>query len=100
MLRIAKRMVVVVGVLLVLAFALIGVLSVTRGTPVRHVLAVGDDRLPGVRDSLFRRIAPCRVPIHVTAGDSAWMTVISLDGRAGAVIISATWRSRWRWPAG
>ena len=55
MLRLIKRLSAVLGVLAVLAFALIGVLTVTRGTPVRRVLAVGDERLPGVRDSLFGR---------------------------------------------
>jgi cardiolipin synthase A/B len=53
MLRVAKKISIGVVVLLVLGFALIGVLSVTRGSPVRSVLAVGDTRLPGVRDSLF-----------------------------------------------
>jgi cardiolipin synthase len=55
MLRVIKRLSAVLGVLAVLAFALIGVLTVTRGTPVRRVLAMGDERLPGVRDSLFVR---------------------------------------------
>src|SRR4029453_4950401 len=53
--RIIKRLGAVLGVLAVLAFALIGLLTVTRGTPVRKVLAVGDEKLPGVRDSLFVR---------------------------------------------
>ena len=53
MLRVVKKISVGVVILLVLGFALIGVLSVTRGSPVRRVLAVGDSRLPGVRDSLF-----------------------------------------------
>jgi cardiolipin synthase len=55
MIRAIKRVAAALGVLTVLAFALIGVLTVTRGTPVRRVLAIGDDRLPGVRDSLFTR---------------------------------------------
>jgi cardiolipin synthase len=55
MLRVIKRLSVVLGVLAVLAFALIGILTVTRGTPVRRVLAIGDAKLPGVRDSLFVR---------------------------------------------
>ena len=53
--RIIKRLGAVLGVLAVLAFALIGLLTVTRGTPVRKVLAVGDEKLPGVRDSVFVR---------------------------------------------
>ena len=55
MIRVIKRLSAVLGVLAVLAFALIGVLTVTRGTPVRRVLAIGDNKLPGVRDSLFIR---------------------------------------------
>jgi cardiolipin synthase len=53
MLRVVKRISVGIAVLVLLAFALIGVLTVTRGSPVRRVLAVGDAQLPGVRDSLF-----------------------------------------------
>jgi cardiolipin synthase len=42
--------------LFVLGLALIGVLSMTRGTPIRTILAIGDSiRLPSVRDSLFAR---------------------------------------------
>ena len=55
MLRVIKRLSAVLGVLAILAFALIGILTVTRGTPVRRVLAIGDAKLPGVRDSLFVR---------------------------------------------
>jgi len=55
MIRIIKRLGAVLGVLAILAFALIGLLTVTRGTPVRKVLAIGDEKLPGVRDSLFVR---------------------------------------------
>ena len=69
MIRFVKRFVVVVGVLIVLAFALIGVLSVTRGTPVRHVLAIGDDRLPGVRDSLFMRTMQTFAGINLEPGN-------------------------------
>src|SRR4029079_3635537 len=53
MIRFFKRLAAVMGVWVVLWFALIGMLTVTRGTPVRRVLAVGDEQLPGVRDSLF-----------------------------------------------
>ena len=55
MIRFIKRFGAVLGVLVILAFALIGMLTVTRGTPVRKVLAIGDDHLPGVSDSLFSR---------------------------------------------
>ena len=55
MIRAIKRLSAVLGVLLLVAFALIGLLTVTRGTPVRRVLAVGDRQLPSVRDSVFTR---------------------------------------------
>ena len=44
-----------VGLLLVLLLALIGGLSVTRGTPVQAVLTLAGDDLPAVRDSVFAR---------------------------------------------
>jgi cardiolipin synthase len=70
MLRIIKRVSVVIGVLVVLAFALIGVLTITRGTPVRRVLAVGDDRMPGVRDSLFVRTIELFSGMKLEAGNT------------------------------
>jgi cardiolipin synthase len=51
-----KRVSIVLGIILLLALALIGVLSVTRGTPVKAVVAVGDrNGPPDVTDSLFAR---------------------------------------------
>jgi cardiolipin synthase A/B len=44
-----------VGLLVVLLLALIGGLSVTRGTPVQAVLTLAGDDLPAVRDSVFAR---------------------------------------------
>ena len=70
MIRAIKRVAAVLGVLTVLAFALIGVLTVTRGTPVRRVLAIGDDRLPGVRDSLFIRTIELFAGMKVEPGNS------------------------------
>jgi len=69
MIRAIKRVAAVLGVLTVLAFALIGVLTVTRGTPVRRVLAIGDDRLPGVRDSLFVRTIELFAGMKVEPGN-------------------------------
>src|SRR3954466_16322679 len=65
MLRVVKRISVVVAVLVLLAFALIGALSVTRGSPVRRVLAIGDARLPGVRYSLFSHTIELFSGMHV-----------------------------------
>ena len=70
MIRVVKRVSVVIGVLIVLAFALIGVLTVTRGSPVSRVLALGDDRLPGVRDSLFVRTLELFAGVRIEPGNS------------------------------
>jgi cardiolipin synthase len=51
-----KRVSIVVGLLLVGALALAGILSLTRGTPVKAVVAIGDKNgPPTVTDSLFSR---------------------------------------------
>jgi cardiolipin synthase len=51
-----KRVSVVVGLLLAGALALVGILSLTRGTPVKAVVAIGDKNgPPTVTDSLFSR---------------------------------------------
>jgi cardiolipin synthase len=70
MIRVVKRLFAVLGVLAVLAFALIGLLTVTRGTPVRRVLAVGDNKLPGVRDSLFVRTIELFSGMHMEKGNA------------------------------
>src|SRR5687768_12520527 len=67
--RMAKRLIVAVAILVVLAFALIGALSVTRGSPVRHVLAIGDDQLPSVRDSVFFRTLELFASVHIEPGN-------------------------------
>lgn len=69
MIRALKRLSVVLGVLVVLAFALIGVLTVTRGSPVRTVLAPGDARTPSVRDSLFVRTLELFAGVHIEPGN-------------------------------
>lgn len=54
--RTVGRVLLILLGLLVLVFALIGVLSQTRGTPVHSVQGVtGNDHLPAVGDSLFAR---------------------------------------------
>lgn len=70
MIRVLKRLSVVIGVLVILAFALIGVLTVTRGSPVRRVLAPGDERMPGVRDSLFVRTLELFAGMHIEPGNT------------------------------
>jgi cardiolipin synthase len=69
MIRALKRLSVVLVVLVVLAFALIGVLATTRGSPVSRVLAVGDNQLPGVRDSVFIRTLELFAGVHIEPGN-------------------------------
>jgi cardiolipin synthase len=69
-----KRVSIVLGVLIVLGLALIGILSITRGTPVRSVVAIGDrDGLPSVTDSLFARSMQLYTGVHLTSGNSVQM---------------------------
>jgi cardiolipin synthase len=67
-----KRVGVVVGVLLLLVLSLIGILSITRGTPVRAVVAIGDhDGPPAVTDSLFAQQMELYTGLHLTRGNAA-----------------------------
>jgi cardiolipin synthase len=66
-----KRVSVVLGVLIVTALALVGILSVTRGTPVRAVVAIGDrDGPPSITDSLFARSMELYTGLHLTPGNA------------------------------
>ena len=65
-----KRVGVVVGILLLGAMALIGVLSVTRGTPVKTVVAISDGGgAPQVGDSLFARSMELYTGLHMSGGN-------------------------------
>jgi cardiolipin synthase len=67
-----KRVGVVLVVLLISALALVGVLSITRGTPVKAVVAIGDkDGPPGITDSLFTRSMELFTGLHLTRGNAA-----------------------------
>jgi cardiolipin synthase len=70
MIRVIKRLSIALVILIVLAFALIGVLTITRGTPVRRVLAIGDTELPSVRDSLFARTIDLFAGMHIEPGNT------------------------------
>ncbi len=60
---------VLVGVLVV-AFAVIGVLYITRGTPVTHVRALGDaDGPPAVADKQFRRTIELLAKMELVGGN-------------------------------
>jgi cardiolipin synthase len=69
MMRVLKRLGLVIGVLVVLAFALIGALSVTRGSPVRRVLSMNQEKLPSVRDSLFSRTLELFAGMQIEPGN-------------------------------
>ncbi len=77
MLRV-KRVSIVLGVLIVLGLALAGILSFTRGTPVKAVVAIGDkDGPPVITDSLFSRAMQLYTGINLTKGNAAQLM---LDG--------------------
>ena len=66
-----KRVSVVLGVLAVGALALIGILSMTRGTPVKAVVAIGDkEGPPAVTDSLFSRSMALYTGLHLSTGNA------------------------------
>jgi cardiolipin synthase len=71
MLRV-KRVGVVLGILFIGALALVGVLSVTRGTPVKAVVVIGDkNTAPQLSDSLFTRTMELYTGLHLTKGNAA-----------------------------
>lgn len=59
----------IILVLAVLALALIGLLTVTRGTPVRRVVTLADSGPPAIGDSLFERTFELFTGTHVFAGN-------------------------------
>jgi cardiolipin synthase len=70
MLRV-KRVSVVLGLLVLGSLALVGILSITRGTPVRAVVAIGDrEGPPAVTDSLFSRMMTLYAGFNVGPGNS------------------------------
>lgn len=65
-----KRLGIVLAGLLVLYFAFSGLLSMTRGTPVNTVIAVGDrSGPPPVSDSLFGRVMALYTGTQLTGGN-------------------------------
>jgi cardiolipin synthase A/B len=66
-----KRVSVVIGVVIVSALALVGVLSLTRGTPVKAVVAIGDKNgPPAVTDTLFPRSMELYTGIQFSKGNA------------------------------
>ena len=67
---IIKYITFVAALLLALVLMLIGVLSITRDTPVKNVIAEGDkDGPPSVSDSLFPRSIELYTGTHIDAGN-------------------------------
>jgi cardiolipin synthase len=67
--RLRRLGLVLLGVVLFL-FALVGILTMTRGTPVRMVIARGDrDGPPPVSDSLFARTMELYTGVHIEPGN-------------------------------
>ena len=65
-----ERLAVVFGALLVIYLAVVGLLSITRGTPVSAVIAEGDrNGPPPVTDSLFGRTLELFTGTHIDAGN-------------------------------
>ena len=71
MLRV-KRVGVVVGILMVGGLALVGLLSMTRGTPVKAVVNIGNkEGAPLLTDSLFSRSMELYTGLNLTKGNAA-----------------------------
>jgi cardiolipin synthase A/B len=65
-----KRLGIVLLVVMFVVFALVGVLTLTRGTPVSLVVSEGDERGPPVvGDSLFERSVELYTGTHMQAGN-------------------------------
>jgi cardiolipin synthase A/B len=64
-----KRLGLVLLAILVAAFALVGVLTMTRGTPVEIVISEGAEGPPAVTDSLFERVFELYTGTHISAGN-------------------------------
>jgi cardiolipin synthase A/B len=66
-----KRVGVVLGLLLLVSLALTGVLSITRGTPVKAVVAIGDKSgPPAITDSLFARSMQLYTGLSLSRGNA------------------------------
>jgi cardiolipin synthase len=66
----AARVGVVLLVVVLVLFASVGVLTMTRGTPVRMVLALGDrDGPPPATDSMFARTMELYTGVHIEPGN-------------------------------
>lgn len=65
-----KRAGLIILIVMVLAMALIGVLTITRGTPVGAVVTLSDSGPPAVTDSLFERTMELFTGTHLFPGNA------------------------------
>jgi len=65
-----KRVGLICLIVIVAALAMIGALTVTRGTPVSYVVTLSDSGPPAVNDTLFERTFELFTGTHVYAGNS------------------------------
>src|SRR3954464_5429288 len=65
-----KRLLVVLFILLVGVFAMAGILSMTRGTPVEIVVTEGEGAPPAVTDSLFEETFELYTGTHIAPGNT------------------------------
>lgn len=65
-----KRLAFTILIVLLVAFALVGVLSITRGTPVSYVVTMSDSGPPPVTDSLFERTFELFTGTHIFPDNS------------------------------
>lgn len=64
-----KRLSAIVGMLILCLLALIGLLSLTRGTPMEHVVRSPGDAAPRVVDSTFRDLIALSSGMHLESGN-------------------------------
>src|SRR5438477_13032247 len=74
-----KRLSVVLLILLLASLAMVGLLSITRGTPVEFVVTEGVGAPPGVADSLFEETFELYTGTHIFSGNSV-EPVLNGDG--------------------
>ena len=65
-----KRVAAILAIIVLCSMALIGVLTVVRGTPVHSVVTLGKEGAPPVTDSLFERTFELFAGTHVFPGNS------------------------------
>jgi cardiolipin synthase len=65
-----KRLGVVLGILLLGSLTMVGILSITRGTPVEIVVTEGESAPPAVTDPLFEEVFEAYTGTHISSGNT------------------------------